>query len=303
MPNGGYGMNAGIADAANLSWMIAATLRGWASPAILDAYEAERQPITEQVSRFTTDVALQDHDSSGARYPPKSNGRGRSAMPRARESARRPTTSTSTSNAPAASISDISMRARRSLPTTASRIPPTRCTISRRRRFPAAGHRTCGSSDGRSLYDALGADYTLIRLDPTVRVAGMVEAAARRSVPLAVLDVDAPDARAALCAQARARASRPARGMARRRRAGRSDGLDRSRAWRSLRVGLQGGVTSAYGPALTTFAAQQSGSFLGLSGRACRASAWLSLTPSRSGGASRQSITSSARASKYRRHF
>ena len=50
-------------------------------------------------------------------------------------------------------------------------------------------------SDGRSLYDALGTDYTLIRLDPTVRVAGMVEAAARRSVPLAVLDVDAADAR------------------------------------------------------------------------------------------------------------
>ena len=51
-------------------------------------------------------------------------------------------------------------------------------------------------NDGRSLYDALGADYTLLRLDPTVRVAGMVEAAARRSVPLAVLDVDSADARA-----------------------------------------------------------------------------------------------------------
>ncbi len=51
----GYGMNAGIADAANLSWMIAATLSGWAPPAILDAYEAERQPVTDQVSRFTQD--------------------------------------------------------------------------------------------------------------------------------------------------------------------------------------------------------------------------------------------------------
>ena len=49
--------------------------------------------------------------------------------------------------------------------------------------------------DGRSLYDALGPGYTLIRLDPTVDVSGMVEAAAQRGVPLAVLDVDAPDAR------------------------------------------------------------------------------------------------------------
>ena len=43
-PTAGYGMNAGIADAANLSWLIAATLNGWAPPAILDAYEEERQP-------------------------------------------------------------------------------------------------------------------------------------------------------------------------------------------------------------------------------------------------------------------
>ena len=50
-------MNAGIADAANLSWMIAATLNGWASPAILDAYEAERRPITDQISQIITEVA------------------------------------------------------------------------------------------------------------------------------------------------------------------------------------------------------------------------------------------------------
>jgi hypothetical protein len=53
-------MNAGIADAADLSWLIAATLNGWASPAILDAYEAERRPITEQVSRFAMDIALKN---------------------------------------------------------------------------------------------------------------------------------------------------------------------------------------------------------------------------------------------------
>jgi hypothetical protein len=34
--------------------------------------------------------------------------------------------------------------------------------------------------DGRSLYDALGTGYTLLRLNPTVRVSGFVEAAAQR---------------------------------------------------------------------------------------------------------------------------
>ncbi len=51
-------MNAGIADAANLSWLLAArAARLGARPRILDAYEAERQPITEQVSHFAMEHA------------------------------------------------------------------------------------------------------------------------------------------------------------------------------------------------------------------------------------------------------
>src|SRR6185436_17920525 len=52
VPYAGYGMNAGIADAMNLSWMLAAHLQGWAPEAILDAHEQERLPTTEQVSRL-----------------------------------------------------------------------------------------------------------------------------------------------------------------------------------------------------------------------------------------------------------
>jgi 2-polyprenyl-6-methoxyphenol hydroxylase-like FAD-dependent oxidoreductase len=57
MPYAGYGMNAGIADATNLAWLLSAYLQGWADLAILDAYEAERLPITEQVSHFAMDMA------------------------------------------------------------------------------------------------------------------------------------------------------------------------------------------------------------------------------------------------------
>ena len=57
VPYAGYGMNAGIADAINLSWLLAACVQGWADERILDAYEAERQPITEQVSHFAMDHA------------------------------------------------------------------------------------------------------------------------------------------------------------------------------------------------------------------------------------------------------
>jgi len=49
-PAGGMGMNTGLQDAANLSWKLAAVLRG-ADPALLDTYEAERHPVGEAVLR------------------------------------------------------------------------------------------------------------------------------------------------------------------------------------------------------------------------------------------------------------
>lgn len=44
-PTGGQGMNTGIQDACNLAWKLALVSRGQASPALLDSYEAERQPV------------------------------------------------------------------------------------------------------------------------------------------------------------------------------------------------------------------------------------------------------------------
>lgn len=57
VPYAGYGMNAGLADASNLAWHLAAQLESWASPNALSAYEKERHPITEQVSRFAMNHA------------------------------------------------------------------------------------------------------------------------------------------------------------------------------------------------------------------------------------------------------
>ena len=57
VPYAGYGMNAGLADAANLAWHLSAQIEGWAAPQALEAYEKERHPITEQVSRFAMNHA------------------------------------------------------------------------------------------------------------------------------------------------------------------------------------------------------------------------------------------------------
>ncbi len=219
-------MNAGIADAANLAWKLAAALNGWAGPGILDAYDAERQPITDQVSRFIAEVALkvmtQRHEISADIE--RQDAVGEATRARVGKAAyaldahqqccgglnfgyyyeRSPIIAYDGESPPAYTMGTF----------TSSTVPGCR-----------APH--VWLEGRRSLYDALGADYTLLRLDPAVRVDGLVEAAGQRGVPLAVLDVDAPEARA-LPAQARAGAPGPACGLARRRGAGRSAGLYRS---------------------------------------------------------------------------
>ncbi|WP_197093698.1 FAD-dependent oxidoreductase [Nonomuraea sp. SBT364] len=54
-PIGGQGMNTGIQDAVNLGWKLAADLRGWAPPWLLDTYHAERHPVGSAV------LAMTDH--------------------------------------------------------------------------------------------------------------------------------------------------------------------------------------------------------------------------------------------------
>ena len=44
-PTGGFGMNTGIEDVANLSWKLAAMLQGWGGPKLGASFEAERKPI------------------------------------------------------------------------------------------------------------------------------------------------------------------------------------------------------------------------------------------------------------------
>lgn len=44
-PYGGYGVNAGLEDARNLGWKLAAVLQGWGDEALLDSYDAERRPV------------------------------------------------------------------------------------------------------------------------------------------------------------------------------------------------------------------------------------------------------------------
>lgn len=71
IPFAGYGMNAGIADCTNLTWMLAAVLNDQADEKLLEAHERERHPITEQVSHLAMGKALEYMARSQRRAIPK----------------------------------------------------------------------------------------------------------------------------------------------------------------------------------------------------------------------------------------
>lgn len=48
-PSNGLGSNTSIQDSYNLAWKLAAVLRGYAGPALLDTYTAERAPVAKQI--------------------------------------------------------------------------------------------------------------------------------------------------------------------------------------------------------------------------------------------------------------
>ncbi|HLZ64791.1 MAG TPA: FAD-dependent oxidoreductase [Aliidongia sp.] len=53
LPIGGQGMNSGMQDGFNLGWKLAAVIRGTARPELLESYGAERQPVAEDLLKFT----------------------------------------------------------------------------------------------------------------------------------------------------------------------------------------------------------------------------------------------------------
>jgi 2-polyprenyl-6-methoxyphenol hydroxylase-like FAD-dependent oxidoreductase len=44
-PTGGFGMNTGLEDSANLAWKLAGAVQGWADPRVIETFDSERRPI------------------------------------------------------------------------------------------------------------------------------------------------------------------------------------------------------------------------------------------------------------------
>ena len=193
VPYAGFGMNAGIADAMNLSWQVAGYLNGWAGEAILDAYEAERWPITSQVSRFAMSHAETEIKRRGA-VPDEIEEEG----PRgeaARREVGRLTYEINVQQYACAGLNFGAYYDRSPIIAYDGAMQPS-YTMSTYTPSTVPGCRTPHffRDDGSSLYDAMGPEFTLLRLDPALDVTALAGAAGEKCVPLRILDVSQPEA-------------------------------------------------------------------------------------------------------------
>jgi 2-polyprenyl-6-methoxyphenol hydroxylase-like FAD-dependent oxidoreductase len=193
VPFAAYGMNAGIADAMNLSWMLAGVIRGWADSRLLDAYEIERYPITDQVSRYAMDLAL----TWSQRYGPIPDAIEQPGLEgdAARNRIGRQASEVLVTGFCCGGLNFGYFYEGSPVIAYDGEAPPP-YTMYDFKQSTVPGCRTphVWLRDGRSLYDALGPDFTVLRFDPKADIGRLEEAARCRGVPLAVVDVDSEEA-------------------------------------------------------------------------------------------------------------
>jgi 2-polyprenyl-6-methoxyphenol hydroxylase-like FAD-dependent oxidoreductase len=191
VPYAGYGMNAGIADAMNLSWLLAAHLNGWAPASILDAYEAERWPITSQVSRFAMSHAEAEIRRRGAVPDTIEQASGQGEL--VRQEVGRLAYEINVQQYACAGLNFGTYYDRSPIIAYDGAQQPA-YTMDSHTPSTVPGCRTphLWREDGGSLYDAMGPEFTLLRFDSTVDVAALELAARNRGVPLKILNVVRP---------------------------------------------------------------------------------------------------------------
>jgi hypothetical protein len=191
IPTGGYGMNTGIADACDLGWKLAAVLHGFAGPELLSSYDAERRPVglrnreaSKRHSETRRDIASVYHDGLTALDPQGDMARS--------EAGRRIASFGNAENESygieygyAYEQSPVVCAERgANIPRDPLRYIPTT--------FPGVRMPSVVLKDHTPIYDRLGLWFTLVCVGAP-RSAVLVEAAARRGVPLDVLYLNEPD--------------------------------------------------------------------------------------------------------------
>jgi hypothetical protein len=175
-PYGGYGINSGLEDAVNLGWKLAAAIQGWAGPALLDSYDAERRPVFASTARdfieksiFTDRDFLSGHDPARDRTDFEAAWRERQSGARAEVNAFEPNYEGS--------------------PIVFGPVGAASSAIGSHAHAARAGHHLAPQplSSGKNIFEELGRGFTLLALGADETPAAFEHAASSLGVPLKVI--------------------------------------------------------------------------------------------------------------------
>jgi 2-polyprenyl-6-methoxyphenol hydroxylase-like FAD-dependent oxidoreductase len=190
-PTGGQGYNTSVDDASNLGWKLAAVCQGWGGPALPATYETERRPIAARNTRFARAMAESigrvelpaDLEEDGARGDAVRAELGQRLYRHA---------------ATEFDIPGIHLGvfyAESPIVIADGGAPPDDWHHYAPSAAPGARAPHVWLSDGVSVFDRFGRDFTLVRFDHDVDVRPIEAAARRRGMPLAIVDVSSDEAR------------------------------------------------------------------------------------------------------------
>lgn len=194
-PAGGLGYNTAVEDAVNLGWKLAAALRGVGGPALLDSYERERRPaairntgyarkFADSLGGLVPQEGLEDNTPAGEELR-REAGRHLQRHGRAEFNIPGITFGTRYDGSPIVCADSAG-----------GAVPPDAADTYVPCAVPGGRAPHLWLSDDRSLFDALGFDWTVVRLGDTPPAAdGFISAARLRGLHLTLVDVPTAEAR------------------------------------------------------------------------------------------------------------
>jgi 4-hydroxyisophthalate hydroxylase len=183
-PYGGYGINTGLEDAANLGWKLAATLQGWAGADLLDTYGEERRPVFASTAGDFIEKAIENDQSFLAKFDPASDKAAFEAEWTARSTGTRSEVNSFEPNYEGSSI--------------VAGPPGAICSAIGSHQFAArAGHHLAPRqlTSGRNVFEELGEGFTLLDFGAPEAAASIRHAADASGVPLKPVEDNSAEAR------------------------------------------------------------------------------------------------------------
>ncbi len=193
-PTGGFGMNMGIQDSVDLGWKLAANIEGWGGQTLIESYEIERRPVAiRNVEEATNNLKLM--------LTPRKHLNPDVFAPGEKGDAARKTFGDAYTEMMKREWYTIGIHLGYRYEGSPIVVPDgtdePEDTVSTYEQTARPGHRAphVWLDDETSMLDYFGKAFVLLRFDPSVSVARLVDSAAKAGMPLDIRDIGSAKAR------------------------------------------------------------------------------------------------------------